>query len=918
MKKLLALMLTVFMVLGIFAVPALADADISIGTYDQLVAWAKNGSDDAGKTVVLTADIVANEDVASTYESTPPSNVWTSKNFAGTFDGQGHSISGLYMGGSSPCNFIATLTGTVKNLYVVNSAFIGTGMQNGLIGYVKGATIENVYTDCIVTGTNSSGGIVARQGGPVTIDSCWFDGTVTLTGSYASGIIGNQESNEAYITDCLNTGNITAPANGNIAGISTAVYDGKLFATRCVNAGSISKEGVLGQAILTTVTHRVEATPGEAHAADCFNLLNSSATVPTDIRGKAVYEGNITEFRGFGNLGVFASLADSWAVVEHKGAKIVAPKYFGGENPVKIPVYSVNEPSITGFEVKAEGHWGPRWTVEVAIPEGFTQENVMLGMLIAPTKAVPAGHDLVFEETEYDYRGNTYQVANVEGKINRVSDGKMEATFVVTDLSEKTIRTNYTVTPYVIYTVPEGEISLYGQSAAATFYTEARTADEETQAKLDAVLAPIEAAFGGKMLVSKDWGTQDVFEDVPAFVYEGTEVANIEDMGCGEYTIMVDGTEGQMDDYVALLEKSGFEKKYENVIHDVEEDAVHTVNMTKGDLLVTVTDVIYQNKTFVSAMWDQPLSEHLEDKFKDTAKAGGVNTLHQLDLYYWGDSYIIGLKNGHFLMIDGATDYELEYMLDYIETLVPEGETPVIEAWFVTHMHYDHSGILMTFLKHPEWLDRVKVEGFYFNEPSDAAKDHPQESRAHYASIQDQISKERQAISMLKTTAGTTPEIYRPMMGQRYWFCDVALDIILSQEMIPTSTYEGGFNESSTWYKFIMDGQIFIEGGDGHRADMKFLMNSYEPEFLQCEFFSVLHHGGNTWDEYTNYVDKFQTILFPAAAVYNTGANGNLVAHGKEAYCQRDGYVVFYLPYTVGKTGTDGGVVVKPGLTSHK
>ena len=912
MKKLLAVMLSALMVLGLCAFTVSADADINIGTWDQLVAWAKNGSDDAGKTVALTADITAPSDAQ-----------WTNKDFAGSFDGQGHTISGLKMtSDAGNLGFIKNLkgTGVVENFRLVDSSFTGTGNVSGAIvcNAVGTPTVKNVYTNAVVTGTYHLGGIVGNMSGAtvvLTVESCWFDGTVTAVTSYASGIVGNQQSGSAVITDCLNTGTVTVAENQNVSGISTAVYDGKLTATRCVNAGQILQgDQPTGCGIAMTITSR-NGLIGEAHLVDCFNLKSAAKTQPSDRRDKAVLDGEVIEFASFGNLGVFAALADNWVVTTHNGQKIIVPKAFADETSTGIPVYKVNEPVISDAEVKAEGHWGPRWTVTLDLPEGFNIDNVKLGVLVTPTKVMAKDGVLLFEETSYEYRGNTYPVANVEGKIVREAEGKLEATFVITELNEKTIRANYTARPYAIYTVPEGNIEVYGAQSSTTFYTNAKLVeDPETKALIDADLAEIDAAIGPDFVVSKDWGTQDVFEEVPALVVDDTTILPAEDKGLTEYTIIVDGTEENYADYIALLEKCGFEKKVDNVF----KESVYTAQLTKGDLLVSVTDVSYQNKMFISAMFDQPLSPHLvdSDEWRADMIPGAVNSLHQINLYWWGDSYVIQLKNGHFIIIDGATHEELGNLLDYLESLVPAGTKPVIEAWCNTHLHLDHFHILNSFNTNPDWIDRVYVEGFYFNEPSDAVKDL---DKGVYA----EIARERLAISKLKTTKGTTPEIYRTYIGQRYYFCDITMDIALSQEMIPLSTYTGGFNDSSNWYYITMDGQTFLEGGDGHQADMRFLMKSYEPEDMQVDFFSVLHHSYNTWDDFTNWVGTFKTILYPTmasekAGVLNQARHQLLNSKGLEYFFAGDGTDVFYLPYTPGKLGTDGGYVQLPDLPSHK
>ncbi|MBQ9544601.1 MAG: hypothetical protein IJV00_05700 [Clostridia bacterium] len=901
MKKLAAFMLTVLMVLGMCTFAAYADADISIATYDDLVAWATNGSNDSGKTVVLTADVAAPADAA-----------WTPKSsFAGVFDGQGYSISGLKASGGG-CGFIKSLSGTVKNLYMLDGSFTeGSGNATIACSTSGSATVvENVYSNFTISGDSSCGGILAHLGGATTVTGCWFDGDVSVGSNYVSGLVGNQESNDLVITDCLNTGKVSA---GNFcgAGISCAVYDGKTTMTRCINNGDVSDQSGLGFAFCRTVTHRKDA-PGECHLVSCYNRIGSSKNYPNDVRDNAVFDGEVIEFRSFSNLGTFADLNGYWCVIKHNGSTIIAPKFFGGENPVDIPVYEVNDPAITAFEVKAEGHWGPRWTVELELPEGFTSENVQLGLLAIPEKAIPKDHELIIEETEYEYNGNVYPVANAEAAILRDSeDGKVVATFVITDLSVKTIRSNYAVRPYVIYKVAEGDIVLYGEASTQNFYVEAKlTEDAELKAKADAVLAPVDAEIGPDFVVSRDWCFVDAFEQVPAMVVDGTTINPAEDKGLGEYTVIVDGTEGQAAQYVELLQKCGFEKQYENEL----TEGVNIVQLTKDNVLVTVNDIAYQNKTFISAICNQPLSPHLEDKYQSEAQAGAVTTLHQINTYWWGDSYVIKLKNGHFIIIDGAAQCELTYLLDYLETLVPAGEKPVIEAWCCTHLHMDHFYLLQDFNVHPEWLDRIYVEGFYFNEPSDGVKDLD-------SGVYNEIKGERLAISKLKTTAGTTPEIYRPMIGQCYWFCDVKMEIILSQEMVLLDDYTGGFNDSSTWYKFTMDGQTFIEGGDGHRADMKFLIRSYDPEDLQCDFFSVLHHGSNTWEDYTRYVGVWKTVLFPTMArdtgTLNAARNMDLRMKCEEYYVAGEGTDIFYLPYTIGKEGTDGGHVKLPDLPEH-
>ena len=146
------------------------------------------------------------------------------------------------------------------------------------------------------------------------------------------------------------------------------------------------------------------------------------------------------------------------------------------------------------------------------------------------------------------------------------------------------------------------------------------------------------------------------------------------------------------------------------------------------------------------------------------------------------------------------------------------------------------------------------------------------------------------------------------MSGQTFYFCDVKIEVPISQEQIHISEYEGGFNDSSTWYKHyfnIGDGktQTFLIGGDSHRGGMKELIADYSSEYLSSDIFATLHHGSNTWDGFTEYL-TYKTILAPARTLHTSGANKTLfdkaLANGGEVYCEGDGNVTLTFPYEVG------------------
>lgn len=148
--------------------------------------------------------------------------------YTGTFDGQGHTISGLYFESCSNYYDQSSIeydyqyrdnlsfglfgfnSGTIKNVGVINSYF---GWQYNRIGGICGensGTIENCYNEGKVEGQgNYTGGICARNLG--TITNCYNLGTVI--GKYGTG--GVCVDNFETIKNCYY---LSGTAAGGIAG----------------------------------------------------------------------------------------------------------------------------------------------------------------------------------------------------------------------------------------------------------------------------------------------------------------------------------------------------------------------------------------------------------------------------------------------------------------------------------------------------------------------------------------------------------------------------------------------------------------------------------------------------------------------------------------------------------------------------
>lgn len=253
------------------------------------------GTDFVGETVELGNDITlspnwtANEEGRSGIAWSPIGN--TTNPFAGTFDGNGHTISGLYVD-SSDYEFMGmfgvTASGSeLTNFRITNSYFKNQNTSNGFVGSVAGKLCGNmskVYSNAIVKSNNlrSAGMVAYAEGGEINISDCWFDGQVLEgdagdnKGRYIGGIVSSVRQGVCNITNTLFTGEIITNHTTKglyVGGIVAETYpaDSSITLTldSVVSAGKISGKhnhiacfSVLGQAqakVLNSGTATAEA-----------------------------------------------------------------------------------------------------------------------------------------------------------------------------------------------------------------------------------------------------------------------------------------------------------------------------------------------------------------------------------------------------------------------------------------------------------------------------------------------------------------------------------------------------------------------------------------------------------------------------------------------------------------------------------
>ena len=168
-----------------------------------------------------------------------------SNEYTGTFNGNGKTISGLYINTTSyeDQGLFGYLSGTVQNLSVSGSVS-GDWHVGGVVGYNNGGTV----TGCIFSGSGSVsgsyhvGGIVGQNRG--SVENCYNTGAVSGPDSGYSNVVGGvvgYNDSGANVENCYNTGTVSGPDSGSgnfVGGVVGYNYHGTSV-ENCYNTGSV-------------------------------------------------------------------------------------------------------------------------------------------------------------------------------------------------------------------------------------------------------------------------------------------------------------------------------------------------------------------------------------------------------------------------------------------------------------------------------------------------------------------------------------------------------------------------------------------------------------------------------------------------------------------------------------------------------
>lgn len=366
--------------------------EYTLTTPEQFAGFAalvSGGNKFTGKTVKLGADMILNTGNAEDWATTAPANVWTTigndKNpFQGIFDGQGHTISGMYIstkvtsGDNLQQGLFAVLSSTtgdnlnptLRNFSLVNSYMaLQEAQKPGLVvGQLYTAqkdcvlTIENIYAQGYIRSkVDTSNGVAAgvtRVGGicgVVTVNNAEAQtvfrnlvsdvdiNAIAPSTANAGGLLAYLDSKgDITIENCVNLGDVTADTRQSGGLIAHSNGKAQLYITNCLNVGAVISTADGDNGAEGGLIGRANKPEGTYNISNCITLASACAPVIGLDMGVTINVTNCFGFEKDADSNAYTSTATEAQIKGANALTTVGASYASGwqafENDWVLPI----------------------------------------------------------------------------------------------------------------------------------------------------------------------------------------------------------------------------------------------------------------------------------------------------------------------------------------------------------------------------------------------------------------------------------------------------------------------------------------------------------------------------------------------------------------------------------------------------
>ena len=294
--------------------------------------------------------------------------------FAGTFEGNNHTISNLKISNKQYAGLFGYIKyGSVRDLNLNNVTISNNASYTGAVcGYIEGKATndKSAISSCkVLSGTIKSttsnsylGGIVGAMGTNACISDCENSATITsrnLSGGICGSVSAGSNGSIDVISNCVNYGSVTSSASYNKVGgiVGNVLMAGNVVG--CVNRGNV-KAG-----------YYVGGIAGYMYGSNDYSRKATMTLCINDATVDAISTSNASNVGGIvGYLGTFAKV-DKGLNSGNVSGKMAYVGGVVGRSVATLPtkknhiLYSTNSADVTGSENYVAGICGKDTITEI-------------------------------------------------------------------------------------------------------------------------------------------------------------------------------------------------------------------------------------------------------------------------------------------------------------------------------------------------------------------------------------------------------------------------------------------------------------------------------------------------------------------------------------------------------------------------
>ena len=194
-----------------------------------------------------------------------------------------------------------------------------------------------------------------------------------------------------------------------------------------------------------------------------------------------------------------------------------------------------------------------------------------------------------------------------------------------------------------------------------------------------------------------------------------------------------------------------------------------------------------------------------------------------------GMSYVIQCADGSTVVIDGSMYEDGEGLYSFLRELAGDKD-PVVDAWFITHAHPDHSFCARAVAD--KYADRITVKKMIY----------------HFPDREFLVHREPDCLIQVPSFENSVKafgaEHVIPQAGDRFCFGDTAFEILYTCADLPSleECSNQCLNDTSLVFRMYAEGQSVLFLGDVQEAGDKVMIKRYGKD-LKSDVCQVAHHG---------------------------------------------------------------------------